>query len=147
LQVEVSEQRPGTTLKLEVARDGKNTTLPVTLEAMGSRDGNRENAEATQEKPRWGLGLSDLTPDVRQQIQAPSDVKGAVIERVQAGSPADQAGLQAGDVVISVDRHATPNAADVQQALSRVPKDQDTLLLVWSNGGNSFRVLHPSGGA
>ena len=147
LQVEVSEQRPGTTLKLEVVRDGSRNTLPVALEAMGSRDGNRENAEATQEKPRWGLGLSDLTPDVREQIEAPSDVKGAVIERVQPGSPADEAGLQPGDVVISVDRHPTPNAAEVQQALSRVPKDQDALLLVWSNGGNTFRVLHPSGGA
>lgn len=147
LQMEVSEQRPGTTLKLEVARDGKNSTLPVTLEAMGSRDGNHESAEAGQAKPRWGLGLSDLTPDARQQIQAPSNVKGAVIERVQPGSPADQAGLQAGDVVVSVNRHPTPNAADVKQALSSVPKDQDALLLVWSNGGNTFRVLHPSGGA
>jgi len=147
LQMEVSEQRPGTTLKLVVARNGNNITVPVTLEAMGSRNGTLESAEAGQGKPRWGLGLSDLTPDVRQQIQAPSDVKGAVIEQVQPGSPADEAGLQAGDVVISVDRHPTPNAADVQHALSRVPKDQDALLLVWSNGGNTFRVLHPSGGA
>jgi len=34
------------------------------------------------------------------------------------------------------------NAADVQKALSSVPKGQDALVLVWSNGGNSFRVLH-----
>ena len=147
LQMEVSEQRPGTTLKLDVVRNGNNVTVPVTLEAMGSRNGTLESAEAGQGKPRWGLGLSDLTPDVRQQIQAPSDVKGAVIEQVQPGSPADEAGLQVGDVVISVDRHPTPNAADVQHALSSVPKDQDALLLVWSSGGNTFRVLHPSGGA
>jgi len=147
LQMEVSEQRPGTTLKLEVARDGKDSTLPVTLEAMGSRDGNHESADAGQAKPRWGLGLSDLTPDAREQIQAPSDVKGAVIERVQPGSPADEAGLQPGDVVVSVNRHPTQNAADAKHALSSVPKDQDALLLVWSNGGNTFRVLHPAGGA
>jgi hypothetical protein len=30
----------------------------------------------------------------------------------------------------------------VKQALSSVPKGQDALLLVWSNGGNTFRVMH-----
>jgi hypothetical protein len=34
------------------------------------------------------------------------------------------------------------SAADVQKALSAVPKGQDALVLVWSNGGNTFRVLH-----
>ena len=147
LQMEVSEQRAGTILKLEVVRNGNNMTVPVTLESMSGRNGTLENAEAGQGKPRWGLGLSDLTPDVRQQIQAPSYVKGAVIEQVQPGSPADQAGLQTGDVVISVDRRPTPNVADVQHALASIPKGQDALLLVWSNGGNTFRVLHPLGGA
>src|SRR3954447_3901504 len=38
LQVEVGQKQPGTTIKLEVMRDGKSVTVPVTLEAMGSRD-------------------------------------------------------------------------------------------------------------
>src|SRR5579862_7734548 len=38
LQVEVGQKTPGTTIKLEVIRDGKNVNVPVTLEAMGSRD-------------------------------------------------------------------------------------------------------------
>jgi hypothetical protein len=36
------------------------------------------------------------------------------------------------------------SAADVQKALSAVPKGQDALVLVYSNGGNTFRVLHPT---
>src|ERR1700694_4614349 len=38
LQVEVGQKRPGTTLKLVVLRDGKNVTIPVTLEEMGKRE-------------------------------------------------------------------------------------------------------------
>src|SRR6202166_4193050 len=38
LQVEVGQKRPGTTIKLEVMRDGKSENVPVTLEAIGSRD-------------------------------------------------------------------------------------------------------------
>lgn len=142
LQVEVGEKRPGTTLKLVVLRDGKNVTVPVTLEEMGKRDVAENGSGSQHGKARWGLGLTDVTPDMREQLQAPNNVQGAVIERVVPGSPADNAGLQPGDVVQGVDRHEVKSAADVQQALSKVPQGQDALLLVWSRGGNTFRVLH-----
>jgi serine protease Do len=64
------------------------------------------------------------------------------VEQVQPGSAADNAGLQRGDVIVEVNRHPVQNAADVQKALSSVPKGQDALVLVWSNGGSTFRVLH-----
>jgi serine protease Do len=148
LQVEVGQKRPGTTIKLEVLRDGKNVNVPVTLEAMGSRDKEGvETSEADHGKMHWGVGLSDLTPDLRQQLQAPSEIHGAVIEQVQPGSSADNAGLQRGDVIVQVNRHDVQSASDVKQALSSVPKGKDALLLVWSNGGNTFRVLHAPEGS
>ena len=67
-----------------------------------------------------------------------------MVQDVKPGSPADNAGLQQGDVIIEVDRHSQQSAADVAKALADVPKGQDALLLVWSNGGNTFRVLHPA---
>jgi serine protease Do len=146
LQVEVGQKQPGNTIKLEVLRDGKTTEVPVTLQAMGARNGE-ESASAAQGKPRWGLGLADLTPDIRQQIQAPADVKGAVVERVQPGSSADDAGLRSGDVILEVNRHPVQSAADVQQQLGSVPQGKDALVLVWSNGGSTFRVLHSPEGA
>lgn len=143
LQVVVGEKNPGTTIHLQVMRDGKDVAVPVTLEAMGSRDkAGKETSDAGTGKPRWGVGLSDMTPEVREQLQAPSDLHGAVIQQVQPGSPADNAGLQSGDVIVEVDRKPVQSAADVQKALSSVPQGQDALVLVWSNGGNTFRVLH-----
>jgi serine protease Do len=145
LQVVVGQQNPGTTIHLQVMRDGKSVAVPVTLEAMGSRDkSGKEASEVSQGKPRWGVGLSDITPEMREQLQAPGDLQGALIQQVQPGSPADNAGLQSGDVIVEVDRKPVQNAADVQKALSSVPKGQDALVLVWSNGGNTFRVLHPA---
>jgi serine protease Do len=125
LQVEVGQTSPGTKIDLDVLRDGKKINVPVELEAMGARNGkSAESANADQGKPRWGLGLGDLNDDTRQQIQAPNDVKGAVIENVVPGS-----------------------VADVKQALSSVPKGQDALVLIWSQGGSTFRVMHASEGA
>ena len=148
LQVVVGQTRPGTTVKLQVFRDGKSMDLPVTLEKMGARDKDEdETASNESDKPRWGLGLADVTPDLRQQLRASSQVRGAVVERVLPGSPADNAGLRPGDVIVGVNRHEMQSAADVKKALADIPRGQDALLLVWSNGGNTFRVLHSSEGA
>jgi len=143
LQAEVSSKRPGTMLALEVLRDGKNVNVPVTLEELGSKDKKEDlSASAENGKPRWGVGLADLSSDIREQLQAPASLKGAVIQRVLPGSPADEAGLQPGNVILSVNRTETPSASDVQKALSSVPKGQDAMVLVWGNGGSTFRVLH-----
>jgi serine protease Do len=146
LQVEVGQKRPGVTIKLEVIREGKTVNVPVTLEAMDKRNGDEESASTEHGKPRWGLGLADLTPDTRDQLQAPKDIRGAVIGNVQPGSPADNAGLRKGDVILEVNRHAVQSASDAAQELGKVEKGRDALVLVWSNGGNTFRVLHPSQG-
>lgn len=143
LQIEVGQKQPGSTIKLEVLRNGQPVSIPVTLEAMGSRDNQgQEVASNGHGKARWGLGLADMTPDLRQQLQASNDVHGAVVEQVQPGSSADDAGLQRGDVIVQVDRKPVQSAADVQKALSAVPQGQDALVLVWSNGGTTFRVMH-----
>ena len=147
LQVVVGQTSPGTVIKLGVERAGKTTTVPVTLEAMGARDKNgTESSTNSNEKPRWGVGLSDLTPDMRDQLQAPSDLQGAVVDRVLPGSPADDAGLQRGDIITQVDRHDVHSAAEAQDALKKITKGQDALVLVWSGGGNTFRVLHGTEG-
>src|SRR5580700_3113711 len=145
LQMEVGQKRPGDTIQLEVMREGKTINVPVTLEAMGTTNGGAAVA-GDHEKGRWGLSLGDLSPDVREQMQIPSNVHGAVVQDVQPGSPADNAGLQRGDVIIEVDRHSQQSAADVAKALADVPKGEDALVLVWSSGGSTFRVLHATQG-
>ena len=143
LQIEVGQKEPGSSIRLGVLRDGKTIDVPVMLEEMGSRDHEgKEVGSNSNGKPRWGLGLTDMTPELREQLQASGDVHGAVVEQVQPGSAADNAGLERGNVIVEVDRHPVQTAADVQKALAAVPKGQDVLVLVWSNGGNTFRVLH-----
>jgi serine protease Do len=133
---------------LKVLRDGKSMTIAVTLEELGNRTAEgRDDSGKDEGKMHWGIGLSNLTPELREQLQAPREIHGAVIEEVKPGSPADNAGLQQGDIILEVNRHKVQTASDVQQALSNVTKGEDALLLVWSSGGNSFRVLHSPEGA
>jgi serine protease Do len=147
LQVTVGQKQPGTKITVEFERNGKSVSVPVTLESIDKSAGESAGNAQGQGKARWGVGIGDLTPDVRGQLQLPSDVQGAVVERVQPGSAADNAGLQQGDVILEVNRHKVRDAAEVKEALSKVPAGQDVLLLVWSNGGSSFRVLHSTEGS
>src|SRR6202453_3180980 len=79
LQMLVGQKRPGETIHLQVVRDNKPTTVAVTLEALGGDKGT-EIAGSEHGKGRWGLGLADLTPDTRQEVQAQPSVHGAIIE-------------------------------------------------------------------
>jgi serine protease Do len=145
LQMMVGQKRPGDTIHLGVVRDSKSTSIAVTLEALGGGKGT-EFAAGEHGKGRWGLRLADLTPDTRNELQAQASVHGAIVEDVLPGSPADNAGLQRGDVIMEVNRRSVKSAADVAQMLSNVPNGQDALVLVWSQGGSTFRVLHPAQG-
>jgi serine protease Do len=148
LQVLVGQKQPGSKITLKVRRDGKSMTVPVTLEELGSRNAEGKDESGNGEgKMHWGIGLGNLTPELRDQLQAPKELHGAVIEQVQPGSSADNAGLQQGDIILEVNRHKVQSASEVKDALSKVSKGEDALLLVWSNGGNTFRVLHAPEGA
>ncbi len=142
LQAVIAQDRPGEKVHLGIIRDGKSQTIPVTLEAMNKKDTEAASSANPHGKARWGLGLMDMTPDIREQLQLRNNVKGAVVANVQPGSPADNAGISRGDVILEVDRHAVQDTADAKRELGSVPQGKDALVLVWSNGGSTFRVMH-----
>jgi serine protease Do len=141
LQVLIGENHPGTKVNLQVMRDGKQISVPVTLEEMNDKTAGNSSAEE-HGKARWGLALQNLTPEIREEMQIPREVHGAVVTSVEPGSPADNAGLSQGIVIEEVNRHSVSSVAEVQRELSSVPKGQDVMLLIWNQGGSTFAILH-----
>jgi serine protease Do len=144
LQVIVSEDAPGSKIQLDVMRNGHPEKVDLTV---GEYHKDQEVATAANEEsghPRLGIAISDLTPDVRQQLNLPEDVKGVAVAQVQPGSPAEDAGLQGGDVILEVNRKAVTSADQFRNDVKQAPADKDMLLLVWANGGSSYRVVHPA---
>ncbi len=148
LQVAVSEIKPGTPIELGILRNGKAETIKATVgEYHQNGSEEAENGGAGEGHGKLGLAVDNLTPDVRQQYNVPQQVHGAAIERVQPGSPADNAGLAPGDVILEVNRHPVEDAENFVNQVHATPAGKDILLLVWSNGGTSYRVVHPDGNA
>jgi serine protease Do len=143
LQVAVSETSPGTTIELGIIRNGSAQTLSVKVgefhkDAEVASDGD----SASPQKGKLGLAVAELTPDVRQQLHIPQQVNGVAVQSVRPASPADDAGLAPGDVILEVNRKAVTSADQFVNEAHAVPAGKDLLLLVWSQGGASYRVVH-----
>jgi serine protease Do len=144
LQVAVTEMSPGTKIELGIIRDGKPETIQLTVgEFHQGTEEASNNTSDDHQRGKLGLAVANLTPDIRSQLNIPSEVHGAAVESVRPASPADDAGLSAGDVILEVDRHPVENADSFVSQVHAVPAGKDILLLVWSHGGATYRVLHP----
>jgi serine protease Do len=144
LQVVVSEVAPGTKINLDVIRNGNPEKVDVTVGEYHKNQEVAANATDQSGHPRLGIAISDLTPDVRQQLNLPADVKGVAVAQVQPGSPAEDAGLSGGDVIQEINRKPITSADQFRSDVQQAPAGKDMLLRVWSNGGSTFRVVHPS---
>jgi serine protease Do len=146
LQVAVSEVSPGTHLGMSIIRDGNPMNLNVTAgeyHAPGSEVA--EGGATGAGKGKLGLAVADITDEERQQLNIPDSVHGAVVESVRPASPADDTGLQPGDVILQVNRKPTASASQFAQQVQATPEGKGLLLLVWSKGNASYRTIQADG--
>ena len=145
LQVAVSEETPGTKINLGVLRNGKPMNVDLTVGSFHNKGQVAEaSADANPQGGKLGLAVADLTPEVRQQINAPDQVNGVVVKSVRPDSPAEDAGVQPGDIILEVDRKPATSAEQFVNDVHQNPADKDLLLLVWSKGNASYRTLRPA---
>ncbi|RJL05914.1 Do family serine endopeptidase, partial [Paracoccus siganidrum] len=78
---------------------------------------------------RLGIGMHDLTPDLAEALEL-GGVHGAVIANVEPDSPADKAGLKAGDVVTAIDGAPVQGATHLRNRLGLTPVGSPVQLTV-----------------
>jgi len=149
LQVSVSEEAPGTRISLGILRDGKSQTVNLTVGEYHSKTevASNGNSSDSPQSGKLGLAVSDLTSDARQQLEIPGQVHGVAIQSVRPSSPAEDAGLAPGDVILEVDRHPVASADQFVSQVHASPAGKDLLMLVWSKGNASYRLVHPDQGS
>ncbi len=138
----VAEAEPGTRATMEILRKGEQKSVEVTL---GERPTEvASNAPVERERStskKLGLSLENLTSDLAQKYGYQND-HGVVISSVTPGSAADDAGLQAGDLVREIDQKDVRSVADVERMISDL-KSGDTVALLVRRGDNTFFVALP----
>ena len=126
----VSDQGIGSKIQVQYVRDGKKGSLAVVLGELP----NGESPAALSDDAGFGLALQTVTPQLAESLGLRRDVKGAAIVEVAAGSPAEKANLQAGEVIVEIDRKATPTAEDAEGALRSTRRSSHLLRVRGPNG-------------
>jgi len=130
-------------VKLKVWRDGKAVDVTVKL---GELPGGEASASSTGEQPaapRWGAGLQDLTPPLRERLGLQAEQPGALVAQVEPGSSAQRAGLQPGDVLVDVGDDEVANAAEARKSFEKAPVDAPLRVRILRQGHGLFLVLRP----
>ena len=133
----IAAVQPGDEAKLQVLRDGDSKTVAVKVGQMPNEQ-TASNDTAQQSRERIGLALAPLSPDLRGQLDVPDGTRGVVVRNVEPGSPAEQAGLQAGDVIVGVGGKQVASPGEAANAIRGASKDHAVALRIIRNGQSMF---------
>lgn len=122
-----------------VLRDGKEKEIRVKIAELPS-DGTSVESSAKPAEGKWGLQLQDLTPEIARQLGLETD-HGVLIAGVQPGSPADDASIRQGDVILEVNRHPVKTAQEVKKEIDKAKDKNSLLLLVQRDQARMFVAL------
>jgi serine protease DegQ len=93
-----------------------------------------------------GISIQDVTPDLAEALRLDT-IRGAIIADIAPNSPAQRAGLRAGDVVIAVDRNPIHSAADLRNRIGLKPAGAELeLTVVGRRGTRDVEVRTEAGG-
>jgi serine protease Do len=145
LQVVVEQTPIGQEQTIGVIRDGKRLGLKVNPSeaphgdnAAGGPQGDRSQQPSRLEK--LGIEAQNLTPELAKQLQTKVE-QGVVVTDVQAGSPAERAGLTPGAVIVEAGRKPVRTVDDLAEVLDEKGISHGVLLLVQTAQGNRFVVI------
>ncbi len=143
---------PGTKLDLTVIRDGKEQKLKAVAAAHPNSRRNRAvadgddgelHAAAGEEGVLNGVAVDDIRPQLRNQLNLPANLKGAVITNVDPESAAAKAGLRPGDVILEINKQPVTSAQEAAE-ISAKAESKKALVRVWSRGNRAFVVVDES---
>jgi len=141
IQEEIADRAPGETVRLYVDKaNGGRRAVYVEFGAAPSdvtpsqRGGIVQTADVPASpviaNASWGISVSPLTDEVREQFEIPASVRGVVVVAVAEDSIADSQGIDVGDVIVSVNRSPTPN---LQTFYAGLQGNEAVLLDVYSS--------------
>jgi serine protease Do len=95
----------------------------------------RELIEEGEITPVWlGIEFQNLTPQLRDAMELPSQLRGVLVNRVRKKSPARRAGVKLGDVVVRVDDRPARTARGFFEMLETTIDGQELRLEIWRDG-------------
>ena len=145
----ISAVKPGTSVKLDLWRDGKDMSVTAKIGDQ-KEEGAVVKAKADQpdakkaEPMSYGVSLAPISPEARQELKLDDSIKGAVVAAVEPGSPADDQGLKAGDVLQQVGKDMVDSPKMAAEKLKEAKKTgKPVLMKIYREGMTRFVAISP----
>lgn len=130
---------PGDTVEVIVQRRGKRQTLDVTIEPL---DEGRKISSITPVDPvdesRLGVEVAEITDELRERMNIDS---GVVVTEISPSGPAAEAGIRAGDVIISLNREDIDSTSELEKLVKNAPEGLAIPVLVQRETSPIFLAL------
>jgi serine protease Do len=139
LRLMIADTAPKTSVKVSLLRQGKTMDVTVTL---AEKPKTPQEQAPEQESPegqtseKLGLSLQELTPDIAGQLGYEKE-KGALVADIAPGSPAEDAGLQRGDLIKEVNRVPVQSVKGFEKAIKSY-KGGDVIALLVRRGSTTL---------
>jgi len=140
LRAKVAATRPGSEAEIVVVRGGQRKTLTVKVAELTESALAAVRGGGSAES--LGLSVQDLTPDIARNLGIRA-AGGVAVTAVDEAGPAAAEGIQAGDVILEVNRRPVRNAHEFQAALAKADPKDGVLLLLANRSGHRFVVVRP----
>jgi len=129
----------GHDVRLGVVRDGMPMTLTAKVAALDAKE-PREADRGERAKPTLGLAVQPLTPALAQQLGVKA-TQGLVVQNVQDGSPAADAGFERGDVIVEVNKKPVKSVADLKETVDKHGKGKPMLFRIQRQDASLFLTV------
>ncbi len=139
----VGRSKIGTSVPVDILRNGKNMTLNVKLGELPDEDalelaaGPANPPSATADN-RLSVAVTELSATQREELEIKKN--GVWVQKVEDG-PGREAGLRAGDVIMSVNNAPVQNVTQFKRLIESLPSDKAVPMLVQRREGPLFLAL------
>jgi len=141
----VARSQPGTRVDVIVRRNGGETALTPTIESAPAEKSAAVDQPADKEAPKGKLGVqvgNVSDPEVRQQLGLKDTLKeGAAVVNVVPGSPAQEAGVQAGDIITRINGKSVADAAQLTDVVHGLKSGSTVPVVVRRQSGATWQTL------
>ncbi|MBW2029698.1 MAG: DegQ family serine endoprotease [Deltaproteobacteria bacterium] len=127
----------GKTVEVEVVRKGKKKTFQVKIGVLKGEEGV---PAPTEESPKLGMTVKELTPELARTYGL-SETSGIVVVGVDRGSPAAEAGIRTGDIILEIDQVPVEDLEQFNNRMSAYKEGDTILLLLRRQGGTLYVTL------
>ncbi|MBW2608828.1 MAG: Do family serine endopeptidase [Deltaproteobacteria bacterium] len=127
----------GKTVVVKVIRKGKTESIEVEVAEL---EEEKEKEKIVEEKTDLGMAVEEITPEMARKFGL-TEKKGIIVVQVEGNSPAGEAGIRQGDMIIEVDQEPMKDIDRYREKIRQYKKGDTILFLAKRRGATLYLTL------